>query len=83
MEAIEAKGGNPFFMLSLPEAAMRLKQGFGRLMRKAEDHGVVAILDPRLTRKSYGKIMLASLPETAVSRRDSTALMGQIEKFLF
>ncbi|WP_049784607.1 helicase C-terminal domain-containing protein [Sediminispirochaeta smaragdinae] len=83
MEAIEAKGGNPFFMLSLPEAAMRLKQGFGRLMRKAEDHGVVAILDPRLTRKSYGKIMLASLPETAVSRRDSTALMGQIEEFLF
>lgn len=83
MEAIEAKGGNAFFMMSLPEAAMRLKQGFGRLMRKAEDRGVVAILDPRIVRKSYGNLMLSTLPETQVSRKESGPVLGDIENFLF
>jgi ATP-dependent DNA helicase DinG len=83
MEAIEAKGGNAFFMLSLPEAAMRLKQGFGRLMRKAEDRGVVAILDPRIVRKSYGSLMLSTLPGTAVSRNERGIVLTDIENFLF
>ncbi len=83
MEAIEARGGNSFFMLSLPEAAMRLKQGFGRLMRKAEDRGVVAILDPRIVRKSYGSLMLSTLPETAVSRNEKGIILRDIENFLF
>lgn len=83
MEAIAAKGGNPFFQLSLPDAAMRLKQGFGRLMRKAEDRGVVAILDPRILRKSYGRILLSSLPETGISSKETERVYGDLENFLF
>jgi ATP-dependent DNA helicase DinG len=62
---------------------MRLKQGFGRLMRKAEDRGVVAILDPRIVRKSYGSLMLSTLPETAVSRNEKGIILRDIENFLF
>ncbi|HUG73753.1 MAG TPA: ATP-dependent DNA helicase, partial [Steroidobacteraceae bacterium] len=56
------EGGNPFNDFQLPEAAIVLKQGVGRLIRSEEDRGVVAILDPRLTRKGYGKQLLAALP---------------------
>ena len=83
MEAIEARGGNPFFQLSLPDAAMRLKQGFGRLMRKAEDRGVVVMLDPRIIRKSYGKILLSSLPATGISSKESERVLSDLENFLF
>jgi ATP-dependent DNA helicase DinG len=55
-------GGNPFVDFQLPEAAILLKQGVGRLIRSERDTGVVAILDPRLTGKGYGKKLLASLP---------------------
>jgi ATP-dependent DNA helicase DinG len=50
--------------LSIPEAVMKFKQGFGRLMRSSTDYGVVVVLDSRLTRKSYGKYFLNSLPKT-------------------
>ena len=83
MERIEARGGNPFFDLSLPEAAMRLKQGFGRLMRRKNDHGIVAILDPRIIRKGYGKALLDSLPETAVSITSKENMLLDIEDFLY
>jgi ATP-dependent DNA helicase DinG len=56
------QGGNPFSDFQLPEAALALKQGVGRLIRSEEDCGVVAIVDPRLTGKGYGKQLLASLP---------------------
>ncbi len=56
------QGGNPFVDFQLPEAAILLKQGVGRLIRSERDSGVVAILDPRLTGKGYGKKLLASLP---------------------
>jgi ATP-dependent DNA helicase DinG len=46
----------------LPHAAIRLKQGFGRLIRSQSDHGAVLVLDPRLVRKSYGRYLLESLP---------------------
>jgi ATP-dependent DNA helicase DinG len=55
-------GGNPFKDFQLPEAALALKQGVGRLIRSEEDTGVVAILDPRLTTKGYGRQLIASLP---------------------
>jgi ATP-dependent DNA helicase DinG len=61
-EAIEARGGRPFDSYTVPEAALRLRQGFGRLVRKRGDRGVVAILDSRLLTKGYGGIMLAGLP---------------------
>lgn len=55
-------GGNPFKDFQVPEAAIALKQGVGRLIRSEQDTGVVAILDPRLTGRGYGKQLLASLP---------------------
>ena len=56
------RGGNPFTEFQLPEAAITLKQGVGRLIRSEEDCGVVAILDPRLMGRGYGKQLLAALP---------------------
>ncbi len=61
-EWIEKNGGRPFDTYTVPEAALRLRQGFGRLIRKGTDRGVVAILDSRILTKGYGGIMLASLP---------------------
>lgn len=62
-EAIAARGGDPFREYSLPEAILRLKQGFGRLIRGKRDRGVVAIFDPRILTKSYGRAFLRALPE--------------------
>jgi ATP-dependent DNA helicase DinG len=63
IEAIEAAGGNSFVSYMLPNAAIRLKQGFGRLIRSRADHGVVMILDGRIAKKSYGRYFVDSLPE--------------------
>jgi ATP-dependent DNA helicase DinG len=65
----------------LPEATIRLKQGFGRLIRSKRDHGIVAILDPRLKTKGYGRKILRSLPEARVitSLDQSTVLRPAIK----
>ena len=63
-ESIEREGGNPFMDLSVPEAVMKLRQGFGRLVRGSGDSGAVVILDSRLLRKRYGSLFLKSLPKT-------------------
>ena len=60
--AIEAAGGNSFGELSLPAAAMSLKQGAGRLIRSEQDRGLLVICDNRLTSRSYGRQLLASMP---------------------
>ncbi len=62
LEAIRAAGGNPFGNYQLPEAVLKLKQGFGRLIRSRRDTGMVVILDPRVRSKPYGRMFLASLP---------------------
>ncbi len=62
-EMIEANGGDPFRELSLPEAILRLRQGVGRLIRSKQDKGIVAILDPRVVTKPYGRAFLAALPK--------------------
>ncbi|MCA0376557.1 MAG: helicase [Gemmatimonadetes bacterium] len=61
-EAIEARGGNSFGEYMLPHAALRLKQGFGRLIRSGTDAGVVVLSDPRVTTKRYGRELLDGLP---------------------
>jgi ATP-dependent DNA helicase DinG len=66
LEAIRAAGGNPFRDYQLPEAVIKLRQGFGRLIRTQQDRGIVVILDPRLRTKPYGRVFLQSLPECEV-----------------
>lgn len=61
--AIEKRGGNSFAEYTLPTAAIALQQGFGRLLRRETDTGIVAVLDRRLTSKPYGRALLASLPD--------------------
>jgi ATP-dependent DNA helicase DinG len=67
LEAIRAAGGNPFRDHQIPEAIIKLRQGFGRLIRTANDEGIVVILDPRISTKPYGKLFMNSLPDCKVS----------------
>ncbi|MGB5245092.1 MAG: ATP-dependent DNA helicase, partial [Woeseia sp.] len=60
-EFIRRQGGNPFSEHQLPQAALALKQGAGRLLRDEADYGVVVLCDPRVRSKSYGKIFIDSL----------------------
>ena len=63
LEKIAADGGNPFMDYQVPQAAIKLKQGFGRLIRTATDTGLVVLFDPRVLTKPYGRAFLAALPE--------------------
>ncbi len=63
IESIRQRGGNPFVEYQIPEAAIKLKQGFGRLIRTSRDTGQVVILDPRIRTKPYGRLFLAGLPD--------------------
>ena len=63
LEEIKRRGGVPFHDYQLPQAVLKLKQGFGRLIRSRTDQGIVVILDPRVLTKPYGRIFMDSLPE--------------------
>lgn len=63
IDQLRARGQEPFSSYQLPEAAIALRQGFGRLIRSRQDRGLVAILDPRLRTKAYGRVFLKSLPD--------------------
>ncbi len=66
LEAIRKAGGNPFNDYQLPEAIIKFKQGFGRLIRSKSDTGIVVVLDPRIKTKMYGRLFLGSLPECQI-----------------
>ncbi|GAB5402546.1 MAG: helicase C-terminal domain-containing protein [Aureliella sp.] len=68
LDAIRKSGGNPFADYQIPEAVIKLRQGFGRLVRTATDTGIVVILDSRITTKYYGRTFMASLPDCKVIR---------------
>ncbi|MCP3867871.1 MAG: ATP-dependent DNA helicase [Gammaproteobacteria bacterium] len=68
IEALRKRGGNPFMEYQVPQAAIALKQGAGRLIRDVTDRGVLMICDPRLLRKGYGHTFLNSLPPMARTR---------------
>jgi len=64
---IEEQGGSSFHEYSVPQAIISLKQGLGRLIRSTSDRGVLAVLDPRLRTKTYGRTFLQSLPPCRVT----------------
>ncbi|MBT3201832.1 MAG: helicase, partial [Phycisphaerales bacterium] len=66
IDAIRSSGGNPFVQYQLPEAIIRFKQGFGRLIRSTSDTGIVVVLDQRVTTKAYGKKFISSLPDIEI-----------------
>ncbi len=74
LEAIRAEGGEPFRQYQLPEAIVKLKQGFGRLIRSRTDEGRVVILDPRVQTKNYGQMFLESLPKCRRAELDFSAI---------
>ena len=74
LEAVTKAGRNAFMEYQLPYAAIALKQGAGRLIRDEADRGVLAICDPRLASKAYGRTILASLPPMRRSRSEAEAV---------
>src|SRR5688572_11100319 len=76
IEAIRARGGNPFSELQLPQAVLSLKQGAGRLIRDEADRGVLMLCDPRLASKAYGRQILKSLPPMKLTRD-----LAEVERF--
>lgn len=73
IERIREDEGNPFSEYQVPMAVLELKQGLGRLLRSRGDRGILAVLDPRLTTKSYGKTFLKSLPPFSIVRDRASA----------
>ena len=63
VKALRDEGGEPFYSYQIPQAALALKQGFGRLIRSKSDRGVVSILDNRITKQRYGQVFFDSLPD--------------------
>jgi ATP-dependent DNA helicase DinG len=80
-EAIERAGGDPFADYMLPHAALRLKQGFGRLIRTSTDSGVVVIADPRVIRMGYGRELMRVLPPARRLNGNWVDLKEEIRKF--
>jgi ATP-dependent DNA helicase DinG len=80
-EAIEARGGDAFRDYMLPHASLRLKQGFGRLIRTASDRGVIVLTDPRVVSKSYGRTILAGLPPARRMKGAWTSILEELRKF--
>lgn len=76
LELLRRRGQDPFYSYSLPDAVLKFKQGFGRLIRTRHDRGVVVICDQRILARSYGRGFLASLPECASHQ-------GSVEEVVF
>jgi ATP-dependent DNA helicase DinG len=81
IEAIEREGGNSFYDYMLPHAALRLKQGFGRLIRASADRGAIVLLDGRVVGKGYGRYFLDSLPPAPVRTGPWSELNGVAREF--
>ena len=76
IQRIREEGGNPFNDYQIPEAALALKQGFGRLIRSRTDRGVLVLLDNRITKQRYGQVFFDSLPDYAF-----TTQISEVEQF--
>lgn len=80
-EHLKAQGRDPFNEDSVPQAVMKFKQGFGRLMRRKQDRGCVLCLDSRLFSRGYGKTFLKSLPECVTSYQPKSVIFSEMERF--
>ena len=76
LDAIREAGGNPFNEYQIPEAVIKFKQGFGRLIRSKQDSGIVVVLDPRIKTKPYGRVFVNSLPKCNVVE-ESLSLLSE------
>ncbi|SDH06589.1 ATP-dependent DNA helicase DinG [Alteribacillus persepolensis] len=81
-EQVKREGGSPFKELSLPQAVLRFKQGFGRLIRHKRDKGVVVVLDKRMMTSSYGRYFLQSIPALPVAHKPMDDILNDIADFL-
>lgn len=80
-DLLKKEGKNPFMDYLLPEAIIKFKQGFGRLMRRKTDRGCILCLDKRLVTKSYGKLFIQSLPKCSLVFQQSEKILQEMEKF--
>jgi ATP-dependent DNA helicase DinG len=76
LRKVRENGGNPFYDYQIPQAAIALKQGFGRLIRSRSDRGVLVLLDNRISKQRYGQVFFDSLPDYGF-----TTDLGDVEKF--
>jgi ATP-dependent DNA helicase DinG len=81
VEALERRGGDAFHGYMLPLAALRLKQGFGRLIRSRDDRGAVILLDDRIVRKRYGRYLRDSLPDVSLVKGPWEEVAGRLRRF--
>ncbi len=80
-EKVEREGGSPFRDYALPEAVIRFRQGFGRLIRSKSDRGVVVVSDPRLVTKNYGAIFRKSIPASVHTVVSQSELIERVSGF--
>lgn len=80
-EAIEEAGGNSFMEYTVPQAVIKFRQGFGRLIRRKTDRGTVVVLDKRVVTKHYGRVFLESLPGLRTVRGPRPLVLGALRGF--
>ncbi len=81
-QLIEKRGGNAFSEYSLPEAVLRFKQGFGRLIRTENDRGIIVVFDKRIITTKYGKAFLKSIPTVPITKGKMDDLVEIIHTWL-
>ena len=80
-EAVEKRGGSSFMELSVPQAVIKFRQGFGRLIRRGDDRGVIVVLDRRIVEKKYGRLFTTSVPMTRRMYNPLADILAAIKKF--
>lgn len=80
-EAVEKRGGSSFMELSVPQAVIKFRQGFGRLIRRGDDRGVIVVLDRRIVEKKYGRLFTTSVPMTRRMYNPLADILAAIQRF--
>lgn len=81
-ELLEKRGGNPFYEIAVPQAVIKFKQGFGRLIRSHSDKGFVLVLDNRVLVQRYGRIFMKSLPPARRAEGAQAEIINEITAFM-